>query len=155
MSKFPGLSGADVVRALREEHVERPAGYLKTEGQEISVRIMGEARTAPEFGRIVVAHAADGGLVRLEDVADVEDGLTDRRGLGRFNRQTTVGMGVLRANGANVVGLCDEVKRRLPELRALLPEGLEIGISVDYSMFIREDIERYRKLTQAAGIAPE
>ncbi len=146
-----GLDPLDVVRALREEHVERPAGYLKTEGQEITVRIMGEARTAPEFGRIVVAHAADGGLVRLEDVADVEDGLTDRRGLGRFNRQTTVGMGVLRANGANVVGLCDEVKRRLPELRALLPEGLEIGISVDYSMFIREDIEEV-KLALVSGI---
>lgn len=146
-----GLDPLDVMRALREEHVERPAGYLKTEGQEITVRIMGEARTPSEFGRIVVAHAPDGGLVRLEDVADVEDGLTDRRGLGRFNRQTTVGMGVLRANGANVVGVCDEVKRRLPELRALLPEGLEIGISVDYSMFIREDIEEV-KLALVSGI---
>lgn len=146
-----GLDPLDVVRSLREEHVERPAGYLKTDGQEITVRIMGEARTPREFGRIVVARAPDGGLVRLGDVADVEDGLTDRRGLGRFNRQTTVGMGVLRANGANVVGLCDEVKRRLPELRALLPEGLEVGISVDYSMFIREDIEEV-KLALVTGI---
>ena len=146
-----GLDPLDVVRALREEHVERPAGYLKTEGQEITVRIMGEARTPAEFGRVVVAKSPDGGLIRLEDVADIEDGLTDRRGLGRFNRQTTVGMGVLRANGANVVGLCDEVKKRLPELRALLPEGIEIGISVDYSMFIREDIEEV-KLALVTGI---
>ena len=146
-----GLDPLDVVRALREEHVERPAGYLKTDGQEITVRIMGEARTPEEFGRIVVAHASDGGMVRLADVADVEDGLSDRRGLGRFNRETSVGMGVLRANGANVVGLCDEVKKRLPELRALLPEGMEIGISVDYSMFIREDIEEV-KLALVTGI---
>src|SRR5262249_56401395 len=82
-----------------------------------------------------------GQVVRLGGVAVVEDGLSDRRAFARFNRESNVGVGVMRATGANVVQVCDEVKRRLPELRKQLPPDMEIGISTDYSLFIKEDIE--------------
>src|SRR5581483_6070742 len=83
----------------------------------------------------------NGALVRLGDVSVIEDGLTDRRSFARFNREPNVGVGVMRATGANVVQVCDEVKRRLPGLRKLLPPDMEIGISTDYSLFIKDDIQ--------------
>src|SRR5262245_7182325 len=133
------LDPLDVMRALRVQHVEKPAGYVQGRLRELNVRVMGEARTPDEFARMPIA-SRNNQLVRLGDVAVVEDGLADRRSFARFNREPNVGVGVLRATGANVVQVCDEVKRRIPELQKTLPPGVEVSISTDYSLFIKEDI---------------
>src|SRR5262249_13073295 len=72
------LDALDVMRALRSEHVEKPAGYLQSEWREQNVRIMGEARTVDDFRRLPVANR-QGQVVRVEDVA-VREG---RRGAPR------------------------------------------------------------------------
>lgn len=135
-----GMDALDVWQALRREHRELPAGYLQGDWREINVRTMGEGKTAEEFRAIPLLNRGNQ-VIRLGDVAVVEDGLEDRRGLSRFNGQPTVGIGVMRAIGANVVEVCSEVKSRLPELRKLLPPGMELSISTDYSLFIIDDIE--------------
>src|SRR5262249_12032396 len=91
-------------------------------------------------------HRATGQVLKIKDVALIEDGLADNRSFARFNRETNVGVGVMRATGANVVEVCDEVKGRLPALRKMLPpdSGMEIGVSTDYSLFIKEDIAEVR-----------
>src|SRR5947208_4409380 len=134
-----GLDAFDVWQALKEQHVEKPAGYLQSEKIELNVRTMGEARTEDEFRRLTIA-TRGGQVIRMEDVAVVEDGLADRRTFARYNRVPNVGIGVMRATGANVVQVCDEIKRRLPELRKMAPPGVEISISTDYSLFIKDDI---------------
>jgi multidrug efflux pump subunit AcrB len=139
-----GLDAFDVWQALRAEHVEKPAGYLQSDAIELNVRTMGEARTAAEFRRLPVA-SRGGQVIRMEDVAVVEDGLADRRTFARFNRMPNVGVGVMRATGANVVAVCDAVKERLPELRKLAPPETHISISTDYSMFIKEDIAEVKQ----------
>ncbi|MFM7149290.1 MAG: efflux RND transporter permease subunit, partial [Gemmataceae bacterium] len=133
------LDALDVSRALRAEHVEKPAGYLQSQSRELNVRVMGEARTPEEFATLPLVKRGNQ-IIRLGDVAVIEDGLTDKRNFARFNQQSNVGVGVMRATGANVVQVCDEVKRRLPQLRRNLPEGVQVSISTDYSIFIKEDI---------------
>ncbi len=146
-----GLDAFDVWRGLREQHVEKPAGAVQGDRREMNVRTMGEARTADEFRNMPIS--SDGiKIIKLGDVAQVEDGLTDYRTFARFNRQTNVGIGVMRATGANVVQVCDELKRRLPELRKMAPPDTEIGISTDYSLFIKDDIEEVQ-MAMFIGIA--
>ncbi len=134
------LDPLDVMQTLRMEHMERPAGYLQSERVELNVRTMGEARTVKDFEMIPLVTRANQ-IVYLKDVAILEDGLEDRRSLARFNGQPTVGVGVMRAMGSNVVEVCNAVKEKLPELRKLAPPGMDISISTDYSLFIIEDIE--------------
>src|SRR3954447_20772945 len=134
------LDPLDVTRALRNEHVEKPAGYVKSQRRELNVRVMGEARTPEDFAKMPIV-TRNNQIIRLGDVAVIEDGLADKRSFARFNRMPNVGVGVMRATGANVVQVCDEVKARLPALRKQLPPGVEISISTDYSVFIKEDIE--------------
>jgi len=135
-----GLDANDVVRALRTEHLERPAGFIQGDKIELNVRTMGEAKTAKEFEQIPVMTRGIQ-VVRLRDIGVVEDGLEDRRGFSRFNGQPTVGVGVMRAMGANVVEVCQAVKDKVPELSKMLPPGMEISVSTDYSLFIIEDIK--------------
>src|SRR5436190_21309066 len=137
------VDALDVMRGLRNQHVEKPAGYLEGHTREQNVRTMGEARTAEEFRQVPLFNK-NGQIIRVGDVAHVEDGLEDRRSFSRFNRIPTVGVGVMRATGANVVEVCQAVKNKLPALRQSLPEGMEISISTDYSLFIIEDIEEMK-----------
>jgi HAE1 family hydrophobic/amphiphilic exporter-1 len=145
-----GLDAFDVFQAVRNEHVEKPGGQLESRHREMNLRFMGEGRTADDFARLPVAKKGDQ-TVRVGDLAVVEDGLADRRSFARFNRTRTVGVGVMRATGANVVEVCDEIKRRLPDLRRMLPADMEIDISTDYSLFIKDDIEEV-KVALLAGI---
>jgi HAE1 family hydrophobic/amphiphilic exporter-1 len=137
------LDMRDLANALRREHSEKPAGYLQSESTEINVRTLGEARQVEEFNNLVIARKGSQ-LVRLQDVATIEDGLSDKRSLSRFNGIPTVGVGVMRAQGANVVAVCDAVKEKLPQMRRMLPEGMEIGISTDYSLFIKNDVNELK-----------
>src|SRR2546423_1000921 len=50
------LDPLDVTRAMRAEHVEKPAGYLQSRWRELNVRVMGEARTPDEFGRMPIVN---------------------------------------------------------------------------------------------------
>jgi HAE1 family hydrophobic/amphiphilic exporter-1 len=141
-----GLDANDVVRALRAEHMERPAGFLQSERIELNVRTMGEAKTAKEFEDIpILTRGIE--VVRLRDIGVIEDGLEDRRSFSRFNSQPTVGIGVMRAMGANVVDVCKAVKDKLPEYRKMIPRdadghpAFELGVSTDYSLFIIDDIQ--------------
>src|SRR5262249_8764018 len=96
----------DITRAMRNQHVEKPAGYLQSHRRELNVRVMGEARNEKEFANMPIANR-DGQVIRLGDVGVIEDGLVDKRAFSRFNRLSTVGVGVMRATGANVVQVCD------------------------------------------------
>lgn len=140
-----GLDAVDVVQAMRREHVEKPAGAVESTNREMQVRVLGEARIPNDFGKLPLVNSPTGEVIHLSDVAIIEDGLEDRRSLARFNREPCVGIGVLRATGANVVEVCDEVKSRIPELTRKLPSDLSLSVSTDFSLFIKDDIAEVKE----------
>jgi len=139
------LDAVDVVQAMRREHIEKPAGAVESTKREMQVRVLGEARETKDFAQLPITSTMTGQQIKLGDIAVIEDGLEDRRSLARFNREPCVGVGVLRATGANVVEVCDEVKRKIPELRRKLPSDLSLSISTDFSLFIKDDIAEVKE----------
>lgn len=144
------LSAEDVRLAIQRQHAELPAGYIKSRQVEFNLRVMGEAADIGELGRLIVSQKA-GQTVRLEDVAVVADSTVDRRGLARYNRLPAVAIGVRKAIGGNLVAVCDAVRSELPQLRRLLPPGIDLAMPVDSSRFVRENIEEL-KLTLVLGV---
>src|SRR5262245_50365507 len=144
------LSADDVLQTLQRQHAELPAGYIQSNRAEFNLRTMGEAYSLEEFNKLLVAQR-NGQQIYLSDVAVVEDGLEDRRSLARFNRMPAVAVGVRKAIGGNLVAVCENVKERLPHLRRILPKGVELNVPVDYSLFVRENVEEL-KLTLFLGI---
>src|SRR5262249_37647149 len=144
------LAAGDVLQALQKQHAEMPAGYIQSNLVEANLRTMGEAYSIEEFNKLLVANRG-GQQILLRDVAVVEDGLEDRRSLARFNRQTAVAVGVRKAIGGNLVAVCENVKKERPRLEKMLPAGVKLDIPVDYSQFVRENVEEL-KLTLFLGI---
>ena len=137
-----GLAAGDILMALRREHVDVPGGVVEGARIEWSVKTDAEFRSTAALERMVVAHRGEAS-VYLKDVARIEDGETDVRALARYNGVPTVGVGVRKQTGGNTVAICDEVFRRLQELRPLLPEGISISDGagfIDFSRSIRESV---------------
>jgi multidrug efflux pump len=132
------LTVSDVIRALQREHIELPAGRIDSGTREVSVRILGEALDLTTLEEIVVKDA--GGVVRLRDVALVEDGFEDVRRRARVNGVPVQGMGVKKQRGANAVAVADGVKQVLAEVRKTLPEGMSLDIMFDSTTYIEESV---------------
>src|SRR5262245_52979561 len=144
------LAAEDVLGAIQRQHAELPAGYIKSHLVEFNLRTMGEAYSIDEFNRVLVAYR-NRQPVYLSDVAVVEDGLEDRRSLARYNRMPAVAIGIRKAIGGNLVAVCENVTRELPRLQKMLPAGVELNVPVDYSRFVKENVEEL-KLTLFLGI---
>lgn len=137
-----GLASSDVLDALRREHVEVPGGIVEGSRVEWSVKTEAEFRSIEALENMVVAQRGDA-AVYLRDVARVEDGTEDVRSIVRFNGEDAVVVGIIKQSDGNTVAIVDEVRRRIEELRPLLPEGINIVAPdefVDFSLNIRESL---------------
>lgn len=146
-----GLAVADVAQALKRQHVEVPAGKIETGLRELNVRAEGEASSLEEIRRIVVADRG-GAVLRLEDVAIVEDGHEDMRRISRRNRVPAVGLGIKKQAGANTVAVARAAKARMEEVRRELPGDLSLDVSYDGTVFIEESVRELTFTLVLAGV---
>ncbi|MDQ6977505.1 MAG: efflux RND transporter permease subunit, partial [Ghiorsea sp.] len=106
-----GVSIPEVIAAFRKEHVQFPGGFLTGDQREYMIKLDMEVHTLAELKAMVV-RSTQGSIIKLADIAKVEDGLSDFRQMANFNGQPTVGLGIVKVKGANVVAIVDEVKHR-------------------------------------------
>jgi len=134
-----GLTTLDIESAIRQANAEIPAGRVEGKEREFSVRTRGDLTTPDEFAAIIVSDKG-GSLVRLGDVAEVKVGAEDERTVARYNGQPAVGLGIVKQSKASTVDVAADIRKAIPELRALLPEGMKIETAYDSSVFIRDSI---------------
>jgi HAE1 family hydrophobic/amphiphilic exporter-1 len=137
--KARDLAVDDVISALQREHVEVPAGRIESGTREMNVRAIGEAPSADEFRKIVVAYRNDSPVL-LSHVAVVEDGLSDRRRLARALGVPAIGMGIKKQHGSNAVNVARGVRKKVDELRGSLPPGVSLEVNSDSTVFVEESI---------------
>jgi len=135
-----GLTTQEVEDAVRRENAEIPAGRVEGLGREFAVRTRGNLTTPEEFAAVIVSQEGDN-LVRLGDVAEVELGAEDDRSLARYNGEPCVGLGIVKQSKASTLEVAAEVRKSLPELSSLLPDGMRLEVAYDSSTFIRESID--------------
>ena len=131
-----GVTVGDVLAAVDREHVLSQGGFLVGGRQERMLQLDLEYHDTDELADLIVTRS-DERLVRLRDVGDVVDGLTDFRQLARYRGEETVGLGIVKIAGANTVEVVREVRERVEnDIRPLLPDGVDIRVSSDQSVFI-------------------
>jgi multidrug efflux pump len=134
-----GLTVLDLEDALSRENVDIPSGRVESENTEFTVRSLGELRTAEEFEDLVVANRG-GDLVRLRDVARVEVGAESVRKIVRVDGIPAIGLGIVKQSKANTLDVTRAVRAEVELLRDELPEGVQLTVSFDSSIFIRQSI---------------
>ena len=91
------------------------------------------------FGRIVVK-AKNGTIIRVQDVAVVEQGVRNKRSAGWVNNRPGVLINVTKQPDANVIETVDAVKAALPDIERWAPAGVRFEVILDRTMMIRASV---------------
>jgi len=127
-----GLSLLDVHTTLAQQNTVVNPGAIDLMGSRLRFEVTGEFGSPEEIGELVIrgrslSGQGEGRLIQLRDVATVERGyLTPPRDMMRHNGLPSVGVAVSNRSGVNIVTLGRAIDKRLDELIAELPVGIEI-----------------------------
>jgi multidrug efflux pump subunit AcrB len=131
-----GLSPFDVVNALNSENVILPAGTARIGSREYNVLMNSSPAEVAEFANIPVK-IVDGAPVLLGDVARVSDAFADQTNVVRVNGRRATYLAILKHADASTLAVVDAVRDVLPQIKAAAPNGLELKIDFDQSVFVR------------------
>ena len=138
-----GLTVQDVENSLRTQNVELPAGYVQSQERDYQVRVARAFETPEQFARLPITDpGAQGAVVRLGDIARVEIEPEERRSLFRGNGVEQVGLGIVRQSRSNALDVGRLVKAEIERIRPSLPEGTNIVLTYDATLFIDRAIQR-------------
>jgi len=136
-----GIPLARVAQVIRESNRDVGGRVVEMAETEYMVRGRGYLRGASDIEALVL-RAENGTPVRVRDVARVELGPDERRGLTELNGEGEVVSGIAVARfGENALRVIDGVKRRIEELKPGLPEGVTIEAVYDRSDLIHRAID--------------
>ncbi|OJY90742.1 MAG: multidrug transporter AcrB [Lysobacterales bacterium 63-13] len=147
-----GLAVSDIEAALRRENVELPAGRIESENRDFTLRVQRNYRKAEDFAKLALAKGSDGYVVRLGDVAKVERAAEERRSYLRSNGQPNVGLGIVKTSTANSLDVARAARAEAERVQQSLPEGTEIFVAYDSTLFIESAVERVYATLIEGGI---
>ncbi|MEM7402676.1 MAG: efflux RND transporter permease subunit [Myxococcota bacterium] len=117
---------------IRTAWAEIPAGDLQTRSQDYSLRTDDPLPLA-NFSDIGIAHNSSGSLVRLGDVATIQDGFADTGESAMYNGEPAMMIRVFRRGQQTPITVANAVKEYAQQLRERLPNGLGVTIWNDFS----------------------
>ena len=122
-----GVIAADVIDAIQREHADIPGGRLDyhSGSTELTIKTMGEVISLKEMGELIISR--DGkAMVRLRDVAEVEDGLEDERSYAELDGKTGISLEIRKQSGTNTTSIAKAVKAALTKLQTETPAEINI-----------------------------
>ncbi|MCE7033319.1 efflux RND transporter permease subunit [Lysobacter sp. GX 14042] len=148
-----GVTPADVEAALRAENVELPAGRIESSDRDFTLRVARQYREPEQFAQIPIREGEGGYVVRIGDIARVELGAAERRAYYKSNGETNVGLGIVKTSTANALDVVKAARAQAEEIQKTLPEGTEIFVAFDDTVFIDASIKRvYWTLAEAMAL---
>jgi len=124
------VSAGEVVQALRAQNTNAPVGRVKGDLDEQNIRLVGRIERPADFNYIVVKRQGSE-VVRLGDVATVEDGFAEPGSYSLRNGVPNVGLSIVRSREASTVSVAARVRDKIEEINKTLPEGTKLEITHD------------------------
>jgi multidrug efflux pump len=134
-----GVSMEDVRLAIVNANAAGPLGTFDGTSLAESIATNDQLRTAREYRSIIVKNI-NGTVIRLSDIASVEQSTRNSRSAAWFNKQPAVLLVITKQADANVIDTVDNIKSMLPELKRWIPEDIDISILSDRTQTIRASV---------------
>ncbi|HET6631887.1 MAG TPA: efflux RND transporter permease subunit [Rhodanobacteraceae bacterium] len=134
-----GLTLEDVRSALTQANVNAATGTLNGAVQNYSIGTNGQLSSAEEYANTVISYR-NGAPVRLSDVAEVINGVENDQLAAWKDGQPAVLLDIRRQPGANIVDTVTQIRQVLPQLRSVLPAGVNLGVFADRTVTIRASV---------------
>ncbi|MBZ8140735.1 acriflavin resistance protein [Rubrivivax gelatinosus] len=124
------VSVTEVVAALRAQNATAPVGKVRGTLEDQSIRLVGRIERPEDFGQIVIKRRGNE-LVRLAQVAVVEDGYAELTSRSIRNGNPNVGLSITRTREGSTVSVADEVRRVVADIGKTLPAGTTLTVTRD------------------------
>jgi CzcA family heavy metal efflux pump len=134
-----GLSPNDVVNTVLQSNVLVPAGTADINNTRYDVKLNSSPNSVAQFNELPIK-AVDGATVLLGDVARVRDGYAVQDNVVRINGRRATYLAILKKADASTLAVVQGTRDVLPTIKAAAPEGMELNIDFDQSVFVRAAI---------------
>ncbi len=124
------VSAGEVVNALRAQNTNAPVGRVKGDLDEQNIRLVGRIESPREFDDIVIKRQGNE-VVRLGQVATVEDGFAEPGSYSLRSGHPNVGLSVIRQREASTVTVAKRVREEADKINKTLPEGTKLEVTRD------------------------
>jgi HAE1 family hydrophobic/amphiphilic exporter-1 len=130
------LSLLMVTKAIAQNNLDFPTGKLENKETSLRVKLAGKYQSVEEIEELVVAHFANGGQVKLKDIATLIDSKKDIETINRINGEAAIGMNIVKQSDANAVDIAETIKNKTKELEEeYANHNLQMKIAVDTTTF--------------------
>ena len=134
-----GIGLEDVRAALSSANAHSPKGAIEQGKRHFQLYTNDQASTAADYLPLVVAYR-NGAAVRLPDIADVTDSVENLRNQGLANGKPAVLVILYKQPNANIIDTVDRINDALPRLRASIPAGIDLKMTIDRTSTIRASL---------------
>jgi len=137
-----GLSVPQVQQSILTSNLDFPTGSVKTQEQDILIRLSGKYKNVDELRNLVVSNGKDGAQIRLGDIADVRDAQKEVDKLARIDRKGAIAIQIIKQSDANAVEVSKGVHKAIDKLmQDYRSNNLKIIIANDSSIFTLESAD--------------
>ncbi len=128
MSKY-SLMPSDISAVLAEQNLEAPTGTLGADSKNTfryTLKYRGRYEKEEDYANMVIRAEADGTVLRLKDVAEVELGSMSYDYIGKVNGHPGTTLMISQTSGSNANEIIEAIDKEVAEIRKALPKGMEI-----------------------------
>ena len=134
------ISLLDVGTAISRGATDISAGNVQTPDGDILIRSDGQAYTGSEFANIPIIPNPSGTPVRLEQLANIDDGFEDKLLVTTFNDEPAVMLEVRRVGEQSAIKVAEQTRNYMQEFSSSLPTGVNISYWDDDSVYLKTRI---------------
>lgn len=141
--EYYGVNIDALIGKLQGSNVNIPAGDIKQNSLDQSVRIIGQFNSIDDARNLLIP-AGNGVNIRLGDIAKIDLEVPDATVLTRFGGSKTIAMMLGKQSDSNVVEVADSVKKELEDIKKTLPKGMEVNILMDTTTYIKSSLTQIK-----------
>src|SRR5579864_6516000 len=136
-----GVTAAQISSALSSANVAVPSGSVPVGTQVINVAPQGLFNSVQDIQNVLISDSPTSGPITVGDVSNVVQTYKTQYNLQRLNGQDAVGLSITPNSDANTVAVADALRTELDRLQPLLPNGTQITVTNDRSVFTRASLD--------------
>lgn len=133
------LSIQQVYQMLKASNMEFPTGKLKDNHREMGIRLSGKFKSPEVIRQLIIGATPQGSVIRIQDIAEVVDGVKEAEKITRVNGEPSIGLSILKQTDANAVEVSEKVYERLAEVQQTYgKDSFSYKVAMDTSEFTLE-----------------
>jgi len=140
LQKF-GLSVSDVARAIQSGSLDLPSGSMESPDETLLVRVTEERRDAATLADLIIRSAANGGQVRLGEVAEIAEQFSTQDDRIMFDGKLAAVLDISKTKSQDALRTMDAIQDFLSHERQLAPPGVTMAVTADAVSVVRDRLQ--------------